>query len=1104
MKFRDLIAAAVAMSILLSPPSLVRGADAPPLTRWVLRQVGRPGGILALPRCRDGSLALSLAAESPMVIFAQHDDADALTALRRKALAEGLLGKDLYLAEGAFDRLHLAPAAADAVVVADLTDGDLDEMDPNALVRALAPANGRALLGRPEPAGKLSEARLKRFAEGMSGVESRIVREGEGMWLLARRDVLPGSDDWTHRWHGPDNNPMSGDTAIKTPLITQWLGKPYNHTARGNTELIAGGRLLVASRARFVYQAGMRRNDIFTMFNLYNGRLLWKRPLPETFYTGFSSMVLTPDKLYMILGAKIAVLDPETGERVRDIPLAGSDGHAKWIALVDGKLLVLVGRKDMGTTLPPPDEPVSTKTINETNKTVTLTGRTFLAIDPAGGETLWTHECDGDVSVRMIGVGHGRVYYVATGKEVAAVSVADGMRVWRSTDETLLSLTTEKSELFDGIVNARERGVTVLERAVIVGSRGTRHIVSLDPATGRMLWQKVIDRKKGFRDRGRIARWLGVNGNLHTLGRVIDARTGKTLDERRVPAGGCGIVTGTPGFLWGNCGLCYNLRSDRQLPAYASLHKTPCDVGTFVAGGVAYSSSGPCTCGLVSRGLKGQMFAGDFRPGGEADAATRLTRYEHHADIHPLAADGKDWPVPRGNARRSGSTTVNVPATLALLWRADAPNPGLYRQAMLERYYQAEMRPTPPVAVGDQVFVASTDGTVRCLGAGGRAGWTAFTEGPVLLAPTFHNGRLFVGSCDGHVYCLEAATGRRLWRFRAAPVERRTTIYQQLSSLWPVTSGLAVRDGTVYFAAGLLAQEGSHFYALDARDGSILWQRNDLAPDAGLRGMGRAPSGGVVVHAGRVWFNCANIAHTSFDAKTGELFDLPEAMRSIRKPQGALGCDIGVYPGGMIFYGGQRLFADTYERNGSRFKIARWAEFAHLPLDANGRPTYPEVSLLPTGLLTPAWDEELTVAAPMYRRRIEAWNTSGTIALIRRMRQENIDTEYPFYRHSRASLPAAGRKKNPDVPMKRWGPLDVDASAVVLAGNAVVVAWGAGKDDDGLHTDWKLSVLDRQDGEALASVDLPAEPVPNGLAIDRQGRILVTCRTGEVLCYGTK
>jgi len=60
-------------------------------------------------------------------------------------------------------------------------------------------------------------------------------------------------------------------------------------------------------------------------------------------------------------------------------------------------------------------------------------------------------------------------------------------------------------------------------------------------------------------------------------------------------------------------------------------------------------------------------------------------------------------------------------------------------------------------------------------------------------------------------------------------------------------------------------------------------------------------------------------------------------------------------------------------------------------------------------------------------------------------------------------------------------------AAVALAANAVVVALQD-----------RVRAFDMEDGEELWSVDIPAPPVPWGLAIDRDGRVVVTLEGGRV------
>jgi outer membrane protein assembly factor BamB len=80
------------------------------------------------------------------------------------------------------------------------------------------------------------------------------------------------------------------------------------------------------------------------------------------------------------------------------------------------------------------------------------------------------------------------------------------------------------------------------------------------------------------------------------------------------------------------------------------------------------------------------------------------------------------------------------------------------------------------------------------------------------------------GSADGTVSCLRLSDGEVIWRFRAAPHDRRIVANEQLESVWPVSGSVLVRDGAVYFAAGRTSylDGGIFLYKLDAHSGRVL------------------------------------------------------------------------------------------------------------------------------------------------------------------------------------------------------------------------------------------------------------------------------------------
>jgi outer membrane protein assembly factor BamB len=66
-----------------------------------------------------------------------------------------------------------------------------------------------------------------------------------------------------------------------------------------------------------------------------------------------------------------------------------------------------------------------------------------------------------------------------------------------------------------------------------------------------------------------------------------------------------------------------------------------------------------------------------------------------------------------------------------------------------------------------------------------------------------------------------------------------------------------------------------------------------------------------------------------------------------------------------------------------------------------------------------------------------------------------------------------------------------DGRAIAVCPNGVVVA---GKSE--------VVALNLEDGKLLWSQPLPAPAVTWGLAIDRDGRVIVTLEDGQVVCFG--
>ena len=195
--------------------------------------------------------------------------------------------------------------------------------------------------------------------------------------------------------------------------------------------------------------------------------------------------------------------------------------------------------------------------------------------------------------------------------------------------------------------------------------------------------------------------------------------------------------------------------------------------------------------------------------------------------------NGEDWPVFQHDNYRSALTTENIRAEVlepAWVWQSpQPPQPAWSGPAKWDAYAGLRglrsMRNYDPVfhviSASGRVFFGSTvDDSVRCLDAlTGATLWIHHTDGPVRIAPTFHNNRIYFGSDDGVVRCVDADRGELIWSFRPKPLERLILNNGRLIPFWPIRTGVLVRGGTAYFAASLLPWKESYLCAVDADTG---------------------------------------------------------------------------------------------------------------------------------------------------------------------------------------------------------------------------------------------------------------------------------------------
>jgi len=168
-----------------------------------------------------------------------------------------------------------------------------------------------------------------------------------------------------------------------------------------------------------------------------------------------------------------------------------------------------------------------------------------------------------------------------------------------------------------------------------------------------------------------------------------------------------------------------------------------------------------------------------------------------------------DWPTYRHDASRSGTTRTHVPSNVGIDWKVTLKD-----------------TLTAPVAAGKKVYVARPDAhTLYALDMeSGKEIWQFTANGRIDSPPTIYKGMVLVGSKDGYVYCLRASDGQLVWRFLAAPTDKRIAYFDQVESTWPVHGSILVTRNVAYFTAGrsTYLDGGIRVYGLEPTTGKIL------------------------------------------------------------------------------------------------------------------------------------------------------------------------------------------------------------------------------------------------------------------------------------------
>ena len=1069
-------------------PATAAGGDTKALAQSLIEKAGIDRGVCAILGC-DGDVAIQLVRSSKLLTLVRDPEAGAVAELRAKAEEAGLTIDQLVVEQGYLDKLPFADNFVDLVLATGLSADQVGQLSLPDIIRALRP-EGTAII-RAAESGMLTEeqiANLKGACRQGGAEQVSSWNDAAGTWFKFSKPPMEGIDEWSHWEHGPDNNPVSTDSAIKAPYMTQFLGTPWRICMPSITTA-AGGRTFLATG----HIAHHRKEwDTVTQLigrNGYNGTILWQRDLPLGYLSHRSAFVATKDTFYMIDGDACLMLDPETGDEKGRIRIPGTEGDWKWMVKKENVLYVLAGERGGKAKVILGDRSFGGWSWADLSvgyydrpRVRWGFGHTLAAYDLEKEKVLWTHKEDDLIDSRGMAMRDGKLFLYCPEKHLRCLNDQTGEVLWTNTDSEVSELVEEPGKGLVSTPGFRSACITVAtDDALIIQGQTRMNVVAVSTQSGSLLWtkKKFINNPNAIFLDGKVIVGLGERGS-HVM---IDPVSGEVLEDLKFRKTACTRLTASADslFVRGEGTLRMDRKTKKVLVDGAA--RPSCNDGALPANGMLYLGPWGCDCNLSLFGAVGKCSAGDFRFDVEATDAGRLGRGE--GDVNTVAdfevTEG-DWPTYRANIQRSASTSTKLarpnPAE-------DAPRVPQWAFAPPKPCIQA-----PPVSAGGVVFLAATDGKVRALDAAtGGLRWEFATAGPIKASVNIADGRAYVGSGDGNVYCLEAATGRLLWKFRAAPAERKIFVYDYLTSTWPVNSGVLVHDGVAYFAAGIIDYDGTYVFAVDAATGKIKWQNNSSGHLSDELRKGVSAQGNLTILGDELLLAGGNqVTPARFNLETGECANQPYKNPGANgRPIANHGKFVGVLAGKYSLAGGRTLYSDPKN-------VANKDSF--ILNGGKGQFT------LNMGGIPPAWNDDALVMVNFARGKL----TCCDAAKLRERIEEGYSKDLPPAQRRRLSL---SQVMEADGGV-RWTsdlnePNKFEALSIAVCPNSVVAAVQF-QTRNRAQPQWSTVAFDTKNGNAMWfwRHNLPGEPLPGGLIVGRQGQVILAMLDGSVLSLAPK
>jgi len=1006
------------------------------LSLIIINKVEQKAGIFAIIG-GDSKMAVDIAKNSKFLVFARGNSKKSISDAVALARDENLLGKKCYFSYGKLEKVPFPANYLDLLIIDSSVTIDNEEA-----LRVISP-NGKILIIEN---GQIKSEESKNFPKE---------------W-----------DNWEHWYHGAGNNTYSSDT-VKWPYLSQWMGLPHegsvptiifvshgrNYTVTG-PGLEPGGYLYSAEKYEYA-------NTVIAK-NVFNGEELWRYPLPKGYYTVRSCAVATKDIFYISVGDKIVCLDAITGKPVKDIKFKGMDGDLKWIAIENDIIFATAGNKDPLATI------ITSRYVQANEgggKKIWGYGAKVGAYNLKTDKTVWVYDNVDEIDSRSVGLSNGKFIGYAPDAKIVCLDTSNGNVLWKKDDIEFIK--TLKRAIWskpygNNILRAKAVDFLCSPKAIFLNPIFSDSLYALDPENGKILWSLT---KKKLR-----AQFKFIEGDkLFIRDNTFDAMTGKVVGEGCSSAG-CGPTNGSPYGFFGRFGIIFDRVTEKKISDRS--YRSSCYQSSFVANGLLINPMYWCGCSYILRGHTALSAAGDFDFKTKATTADRLETGSKSSST--LRADENDWPVYKGNYKHSASAMVSVTTKVIKKWEIETH----------------AMAATPAIAVGKYIFYGDSNGVVHCT-ENEEEKWNFTTGSKIFAAPTFDNGKIYVGSSDGYAYALDASSGALVWRFMAAPTERNIMVYGHLSNTWPVNTGILVKDGIAYFAAGIVDRDGTHVFALNAETGDLKWHNNSCGwVDADNR-KGVSAQGYMTIQQNHLFMAGGNfISPAGFNLKTGAL--------NLSKDQGLgtttrRGTEMLAFGNEFLIAGGPLMYSPIAEINPQ--KTGKGKVVSIVKVRADGKVVSPEIEL-PASIYAPVWDGKIFIVENKTKKGscLSAYKFGEVKELISTI----VDEYSSKWKGGRTNFITSKAIKGgkPFLPEKKLWTLNTGAPlSMALTSNALVFVNALTNRKTSKAT-FTLTAISKDDGKEIWTQQLSDMPLYNAICVTRNGDIVVSTVDGKISCYG--